>query len=464
MDTPRPERAPTAPPTPLTPGAKWLYGSANLGFGLLQAMVGFYLMYYYTDVARVDPGTAGTAMLVSKFTWDAVVDPLFGWLSDRTRSRWGRRRPYMIFGALPLGLAVWLLFSLPPGLGGWSAFLVVAGTYLLFGTIRSSVIMPYNALSAELTTDYGERTSLIAIQQITSVSGFVLGATVILTVVSLLRRAIGLGEAAAWSRTALFLGAVVTVAVGVTALGLRNKPAVSSEPSRMPALAACRQALRNKPFMIYMVANMLAAIVLTITQGMIPYFVIYQLGMKGQLSLIMLVFLLTVILFIYPYKILADRLNKGPAWAIGLGICGAALLLTFLLPHRPTFWIYPLMILSGAGFAAEFVFPGSMIPDMIEIDELVTGERHEGIYYGLRSFLDKLTAALGAAAMGWALAGFGYVGGAEQSHRALLGIRLLFGVVPAILLWSCLPFLVRFPVTRASHEALVERLRASRSL
>jgi GPH family glycoside/pentoside/hexuronide:cation symporter len=101
---------------------------------------------------------------------------------------------------------------------------------------------------------------------------------------------------------------------------------------------------------------------------------------------------------------------------------------------------------------------------MIEIDELVTGERHEGIYYGLRSFLDKLTAALGSAVMGWTLAGFGYVGGAAQTPRALFGIRLLFCVVPAVILWACLPFLVRFPVTRKTHQALIEKLRIKQGL
>ena len=443
---------------------KWLYGSADLGIGLLQATIGFYLMYFYTDIAKIDPATAGTAMLVSKFTWDAIVDPLFGWLSDRTRSRWGRRRPYMIFGALPLGLAAWLLFSIPSRLTGLSAFLIVAGTFLLFDTIRSSVIMPYNAWSAELTVDYGERTSLIAIRQIMSVSGYVVGATVIIVLVAFIRRTMGLSEPAAWSRTAFILGAIVAAAVWPTAFGVRSKPAVNAAPSKMPARAAYRHAFRNKPFMIYMIVNMLAAFVLTVTQGMIPYYVIYQLGMKGSLSIIMLVFLVTVVLFVYPYKILADRLNKGPAWAIGLTISGLALFLTFFLPHHPTFWIYPLMVLSGLGFAAEFVFPGSMIPDMIELDELITGERHEGIYYGLRSFLDKLTAALGSAVMGWVLAGFGYIGGAEQTAHALFGIRLLFCVIPAVILWACLPFLVRFPVTRKSHQALIEKLRIKQGL
>ena len=461
--TPAAGPGPSAPAGRLGRGLKWLYGSANLGFGLLQATVGFYLMYFYTDIAKIDPATAGTAMLISKFTWDAVVDPLFGWLSDRTRSRWGRRRPYLIFGALPLGLAVWLLFSIPSGLSGLKAFLIVAGTYLLYDTIRSSVIMPYNALSAELTTDYGERTGLIAIQQITSVSGYIIGASAILALVGLFRGPLG-GEHAAWSRTAMILGVLVVAAVWTTAFGVRVKPAVNSAPSRMPARSAYLQAFRNKPFMIYMAVNMLAAFVLVVTQGMIPYYVIYQLGMKSSLSIIMLVFLVTVVACVYPYKILADRLNKGPAWAIGLALSGLALFLTFLLPHHPTFWIYPLMVLSGMGFAAEFVFPGSMIPDMIEIDELVTGERHEGIYYGLRSFLDKLTAALGSAVMGWTLAGFGYVGGAAQTPRALFGIRLLFCVVPAVILWACLPFLVRFPVTRKTHQALIEKLRIKQGL
>src|SRR5512138_1572148 len=118
----------------LTLGAKFRYGLADLGFALITSAMQFFLLFYYTDVAGINPALAGTALLVGKLTWDALNDPLFGYWSDRTRSRWGRRKPYMLLGAIPFGLTIWLLFSLPPGLTGVTAFVAVLATFLLVDT------------------------------------------------------------------------------------------------------------------------------------------------------------------------------------------------------------------------------------------------------------------------------------------------------------------------------------------
>ena len=162
--------------TALSMGTKIAYGVADLGIALLTASIQFFLLFYYTDILGIDPGIAGTALLVGKLTWDAINDPLVGYFSDRTRSRWGRRKPYMLIGAIPFGLTMWLLFSLPPGLTGASAFLAILGSFLLVDTTQTLVSVPYYALSAELTLDYDERTSLISIRMIFTVLGYILGA------------------------------------------------------------------------------------------------------------------------------------------------------------------------------------------------------------------------------------------------------------------------------------------------
>lgn len=441
---------------------KVFYGIANVAFGLLASTVGFFLMFYYTDVAKVSPAIAGSAMLVSKFTWDAINDPLFGWISDRTRSRWGRRRVYMLFGAIPFGLSTWLLFSIPQHMTGTTAFLVVCGTYLLFDTFRTLVSMPWSAMSAELSTDYNERTGLMAVSNIFSVVGYIIGAALITMIVSIIGKAFGFDLAGSWSGMALILGVFVAAVVLISALGVRDNPAIKHEPSKMPAWKSYLQAFRNKPFVLYLLISMLASFVLTLVTGMIPYFLIYQLGMKTQLTFVMMAFLLTVVIFIYPMKMLADRINKGPAFGVGLGLASLALLLSFLLPHQPTPLIYPVVILAGVGFAAQWVFPGSMMPDVIEIDEKATGERHEGIYYGINSFLGKLVSAFGSAVIGWGLAAFGYVESAEQTTRSLLGIRILYGLIPAVVLLVCIPLLVKYPITRKSHVELVRDLQAKK--
>jgi GPH family glycoside/pentoside/hexuronide:cation symporter len=180
--------------------------------------------------------------------------------------------------------------------------------------------------------------------------------------------------------------------------------------------------------------------------------------MEDQVPIVMGLLLVTIGLFLFPWKWLSDRWNKGPAYALGLAIGGMAVALSFFLPHRPTPLIYPLAVLAGIGFSAQWVFPWAMVPDVVEIDRLRTGEYRGGMYYGVWGFAFKLTRALGVALTGWVLQLSGYVPNVEQTTRALFGIRLFFGPVPLVILLLALPLLIWYPITRKSHAALREQL------
>ena len=207
-----------------------------------------------------------------------------------------------------------------------------------------------------------------------------------------------------------------------------------------------------------MIAFVLSSFSFTILTALVPYFIQYQLNMGDQVSFVLLAMLLTVGIFLIPAKLVSDRINKGPAYALGLFIASLALISGFFLPHEPTPLIYVVAIVAGLGFSAQWVCPWSMLPDVIEYDEKMTGERREGVYYGLWAFLGKFTGAFGVAVSGWALGLFGYVPNMEQTAHALFGIRFFFAIVPAIVLLISLPFLIKYPITRQSHAALVKEL------
>lgn len=446
----------------LTNGVKIRYGLADLGFALIGSAMQFFLLFYYTDVAGINPAVAGVALMVGKLTWDAINDPLFGYFSDRTRSRFGRRRIYMLVGAVPLGLAAWLMFSLPKNLTGAAAFLAVLLTFWLVDTFQTLATVPYYALTPELTRDYNERASLTSIRMVFSVFGYILGAA-LTTVLAGIFRGAGLNLQQAWSATGAVYGAIIVTTTLITTFSIKEKPELAGEPSRLPAVKAILTSFKNKPFIILMIAFILSSFSFTVLTALVPYFIQYQLDMGDQVSFVLLVMLVMIGTFLIPARLISDRINKGPAYALGLFIACLAVISSFFLPRGATPLIYVVAAIAGIGFSAQWVFPWSMLPDVVEYDEKMTGERREGIYYGLWAFLTKFTGALGVAVSGWALQLFGYVPNVEQTSQALFGIRLFFSIVPAAVILVSLPFLIRYPITRKNHAELVKELAARKA-
>ncbi|MCX6006564.1 MAG: MFS transporter, partial [Chloroflexi bacterium] len=296
----------------LTLDSKFKYGLADLGFALITSAIQFFLLAYYTDVAGIDPALAGVALMVGKLTWDAINDPLFGYLSDRTRSRFGRRRIYMFIGAVPLGIAAWIMFSLPQGLTGAAAFLAVLLSFWLVDTFHTMTTVPYYALTPELTRDYNERASLTTIRMIFSVIGYILGAALTTLLAGIFQSA-GLNLQQAWSLTGAIFGAVAIITTLITTLSIKERPELAGEPSKIPPIKAVLTSFKNKPFNILMLAFILSSFSFTVLTALVYYYLTYQLNMGDQVPYVLLVMLVMIGLFLVPAKMICDRINKGPA-------------------------------------------------------------------------------------------------------------------------------------------------------
>ena len=432
---------------------KIFYGIGDLGNALVNSAIQFFLMKFYTDAALILPALAGNALLIGKI-WDAINDPLFGWLTDRTKSRFGKRRVFMLFGAVPLAIAIALLWYVPVSSRA-ATFIWIAFTFILFDTIWTLTNVPYYALTSELTDDYDERSSLTTYRMVMAVPAYLVGAALTPAIVGLFAL-----QSTGYAFIGIAYGIFAAAVLIISALGIRERTglAVSTpEPSPVKSLLV---SLKNKPFIwlcgVYFLVNISFAFI----KILMAYYVEYQLLMKSSISLVMGLLLICVTLALPFWQWLSRKMAKGPAYAIGMLIGALSVMLTFFLPHNSTSLIYLVSILAGFGFSAQWIFPWAMIADVADYDRLETGQQRSGMYYGVWGLTTKISEALALAAVGWVLTGFGYIPNVEQTPHALLGIRLFFGLIPAFFILFSLPFLFLYPITRRKHAEVRRKLEA----
>jgi GPH family glycoside/pentoside/hexuronide:cation symporter len=438
---------------PLSKKTKFFYGIGDLGNAVVNSAVQFFLMKFYTDGALVAPALAGNALLIGKF-WDAINDPLFGWLTDRTKSRFGKRRVFMIFGAIPLAISIALLWYVPPASRIWT-FVWIAFTFILFDTLWTLTNVPYYALTSELTDDYDERSSLTTYRMVMAVPAYLVGAALTPAIVGLFAL-----QRTGYAFIGIIYGLLAGAALLISAAGFRERTnIVTAEPEPSP-LKSLSVALKNRPFIwlsgTYFIVNISFAFI----KILMAYYVEYQLLMQAEIPLVMGLMLICVTISLPFWQWLSRKMDKGPAYALGMAIGALAVLLTFFLPHVPTALIYLVAALAGFGFAANWIFPWAMVADVGDYDRAETGQQRSGMYYGVWGLATKISEALALAAVGWVLTGFGYVPNVEQTPQALLGIRLFFGLIPAICIFAALPLLIKYPINRRNHADIRRKLEA----
>jgi GPH family glycoside/pentoside/hexuronide:cation symporter len=410
-------------------------------------------MKFYTDGALILPALAGNALLIGKF-WDAVNDPLFGWITDRTKSRFGKRRVFMIFGAIPLGISIALLWFVPTTSLA-ATFIWIALTFVLFDTIWTLTNVPYYALTSELTDDYDERSSLTTYRMVMAVPAYLVGAALTPAIVGLFAL-----QQTGYAFIGILYGILAAAALLISAAGFRERTGVAvskPEPSPFKSLLA---ALKNKPFIWLCATYFIVNISFAFIKILMAYYIEYQLLMKAETTLVMGLMLICVTISLPFWQWLSRKMDKGPAYGLGMLVGALAIILTFFLPHQSTSLIYLIAVLAGFGFSAQWIFPWAMVADVADYDRLQTGQQRSGMYYGVWGLATKISEALALAAVGWILTGFHYVPNVEQTEQALLGIRLFFGLVPAIFIFISLPLLIKYPITRKSHAAVRQKLDA----
>jgi GPH family glycoside/pentoside/hexuronide:cation symporter len=432
---------------------KIFYGIGDIGNAVVNSAIQFFLMKFYTDGALVLPSLAGNALLIGKL-WDAINDPLFGWLTDSTRSRFGKRRFFMIFGAIPLAIAIALLWFVPAS-NRLATFAWIAFTFIMFDTLWTLTNVPYYALTSELTDDYDERSSLTTYRMVMAVPAYLVGAALTPAIVGLFAL-----QRTGYAFIGIVYGVLAAAALLISAAGFRERQKISTAKAEPSPFKSVKVALSNKPFVWLCLTYFVINISFAFIKILMAYYIEYQLLMKEQTSLVMGLMLICVTISLPFWQWVSRKMDKGPAYALGMA-CGAlAIILTYFLPHESSNFIYLIAVLAGFGFSAQWIFPWAMVADVSDYDRLKTGQQRSGMYYGVWGLATKISEALALAAVGWILTGFGYVPNVEQTSHALFGIRLFFGLVPAGIIIITLPLLFRYPVTRKNHAEVRQQLDA----
>jgi sugar (glycoside-pentoside-hexuronide) transporter len=433
------------------------YGIGEAGLNLLVGGISSYLLFFYTDVFGIAAGAAGLLMLIGRF-WDAANDPIMGVIVDRTESRWGKFRPYILFGAGPVVVLTVLTFT-TPSLGPTGKLVWAYVTFILWSMAFTAIAVPYNALLVNITTDSQERTSLSAIKTIFAVTG----SLIVVVLAKPMTESLG---------GSLQTGYMLTFAVfGVAAffLFMICFYSTSEKPSTVPGMVTkglSRQRIRtltgNRPLIVLVLFFLFFQIAFSLFRTVELYYFKYVLGRDEYFPVAMLAAHICAIIGMAVMPLLAKRLDK--KWTALSGcVAGCLFLLLIYLVPESLFWTIAGICLSYLFLAIPFALFFGMVPDTVEYGQWKTGIRAAGLVFSAFTFTQKFSMAISVALASWILEAVGYIPDQIQTAFTLQGIALMRTVVPVSLIVIGMLIFLFYNLDRARHAEILQGLEVESS-
>ena len=457
---------------------KLLYGSGDWGISSIGMMRSIFYAIYLTDVVGLEPRLASFGALAG-IIWDAVNDPIIGILSDHLHTRWGRRRPFLLWFAIPFGLSFVILWSAPNWENQTALLIYVTLTFMLADTLQTLVGVPFLSLTPELTPDYDERTTLTSFRSFFQLTGALTVVIAAPAIVDLVLASGGSQQQGFMLVGAIFggIGAIPLLLIGLFVRETSRPEQIESIPFRETLKAAWQ----NIPFRYAVGIHMLNWSAVDMIAVTFPYFLLYWVAQGNLLASIHIFgfdlayesaffgILMSVCIVCIPFWLwMAKWRNKREAYMLGMIFWVAVQLIIFTIQPGNTTYLLTIAALAGIGVSAAYTLPDSMFADVIEWDELRTRRRQEGIFYGIRTLIRKLTGALvifiTLQLLGWA----GYVSPPNgtlqftQTDSALHMIRLLVSPFGATILCGTIFFAWLFPLSREKHARIQKLLEQRR--
>lgn len=471
---------------------KFLYGSGDFGISSVGTMRSIFYVIYLTDVVGLEPRLASIGGFLG-IIWDAVNDPLVGLLTDRMSSRWGRRRPFLLWFAIPFGLSFVILWSAPDWDSQVALLIYVTFSFMLADTLQTLISVPYLSLTPELTPDYDERTKLTSFRSFFQLAGTLIVSVAAPNIVNGIVITGGTQQQGFMLVGAIF-GAIGAIPLILIALFVKENVPPEKEEA-LPLRESLRMAWQNIPFRygagIFMFNWSAGDMIIVVFPFFLRYWVAqgnliatvnlfrFDLNFLGldinfpgfDLALVSAFFfiMMSVCIIFIPFWLWLARLrNKREAYMLGMGFWVIVQLLFFTIQPGQVDYLLVIAALTGIGVSAAYVLPDSLFADIIEWDELRTHRRQEGIYFGIRALIRKLAGALvvllALQLLGW----FGYqnppgdVTQFTQPDSTLMIIRLLVSPFGAVMLSGTIVFAWLFPLSREKHQRIQKLLERRR--
>ncbi len=431
------------------------YGTGDLAFNIIINATSLYLLYFYTDVFVIGATSAGAIFLISKL-WNAAIDPFIGYAIDKTKTRWGSKRPYMILGAIPLGICFYIIFA-NPDLSPQMRFIYGLATFLLFNSMFALVNVPYAALTASMTQDSHERSVLTGFRMSFAIVGTLVAAGATKPLVGIFSN-----EVVGFRMVGIIFGVIATLIILYSAWTVEEKTKAEEEVKH-DMRSNLKSMVLNKPFLMLVLMFFFTAIAIYATASTVNYYFKYNLEREDLIPFGFLALFLTAIATIPFWLFISKKTSKKSAFVGGLVIFCVSLIVIYIQKNpSPTFLIV-LLAFTGFGMATYFLFPWAMVPDTVEYSEWKTGIRQEGFLYGFFVFGLKLSQALAGFIAGFSLDYFGYVPNVAQSADTLEGIRTLMTLIPCAFMIIGIGFLLFYPINSKMHAEMLEEIQARKS-
>lgn len=427
-----------------------MFASGDTPALLVQAAVAVLYMFFLTETAGLEPVLAGLVFWVARVI-DAVSDPLMGLVSDRTRTRWGRRRPYFLIGALPFGILFTMMWWVPDG-GQWIKFVYYAAVYSGVNLAMTVLLIPYFAAIPEQTDSYDERTDINAYRVAFGIFG-----TLLAVLIEPLAESLAPG-ATGYLLAGIVCGILIVLPWPLVFIATREKPqaAIAHEPF----IPSVRTMLAHGTFRRLVGIYLTCRVALDFFSAMALYYCTYILGRREDFVLLYMILLLFVLPSLPAATALARRFDKRTVVIVGMLLWMAMLPILFAAqPDWPRWIFFTVFAVIGVAYTVVDLMPWAMLGEVVDEDAVRTGHRRDGLYSGLFMFLRKLGGAIALAITGLGLSLAGHDPGQEPSAAVELAVRIMLAVVPFAFLSVTVALAWRYPLTRAVHEEIMARLR-----